>query len=598
MAQNFRTPGVYVNELNAFPNSVVAVPTAIPVFIGYTQMSNAVPGSSPTPTQYVPVEITSLMQFEQFFGTGYTPTFTLTLIPAAGSSTSASTSTPALPDSFKSDKSYASSSLPPMPVLKLSGGATYTLTPGNDTAINTNVFQLYNAIQMFYLNGGSTCYIVSLGTYSSVTASPPQPDAKTVYPAVLAALELEPDPTMVLCPDALLYNSDDYHMIMQLVLEHCNKMQSRVGIFDVYDGAGANMLPGEDPSVGTGPGTSPAPIAVFRDGIGQNYLNYGIAYYPWVNTNLYSASDISFLNLDTATIKALGIALDPVDSTASPKVTGVLVPSWGVTPPATNEIFAEALELQKYSTGSTPLPKTLASPSGTLLTPAQVQAQLNTVIGTINNGLTTSFPDYALVMQAIATYLSIVPVAPAMAGVITATDNNVGPWQAPANVSLTAVTSPAVSLNDLLQQDMNVDAATGKSVNAIRFFRGMGTMVWGARTLAGNSQDWRYISVRRTAIFIEQSIKLALRGYVFKANDANTWVDVTSMINSFLSNLWSQGALAGSTAKQAYLVQVGLGSTMTADDILNGIMRVMVQAYIVHPAEFIELNFEQLMPTA
>jgi phage tail sheath protein FI len=133
----------------------------------------------------------------------------------------------------------------------------------------------------------------------------------------------------------------------------------------------------------------------------------------------------------------------------------------------------------------------------------------------------------------------------------------------------------------------------GKSINVIRPNPGNGTHVWGGRTLDGNSQDWRYINVRRTAIMIEQSLKLSARAYVFEPNDSGTWVTVKSMVNNFLNNLWKQGALAGAVPAQAYNVQIGLGATMTPTDILDGIMKITVKVAIVHPAEFIVITFQQ-----
>ena len=93
-------------------------------------------------------------------------------------------------------------------------------------------------------------------------------------------------------------------------------------------------------------------------------------------------------------------------------------------------------------------------------------------------------------------------------------DNSRGVWKAPANVSLNGVVSPAVNISHDDQEDLNV-TTQGKSINAIRSFIGEGVLVWGARTLDGNSLDWRYINVRRTMIMLEQSIKLATKAYVF-----------------------------------------------------------------------------------
>jgi phage tail sheath protein FI len=94
---------------------------------------------------------------------------------------------------------------------------------------------------------------------------------------------------------------------------------------------------------------------------------------------------------------------------------------------------------------------------------------------------------------------------------------------------------------------------------------------------------------------IEQSIKLAAAAYVFEANDANTWSTLTSSLTNFLTGLWSQGALAGPTPAAAFLVQVGLGKTMTAQDILDGRMNILVQVAITHPAEFIVITYTQML---
>ena len=147
------------------------------------------------------------------------------------------------------------------------------------------------------------------------------------------------------------------------------------------------------------------------------------------------------------------------------------------------------------------------------------------------------------------------------------------------------------------QEDLNVPIE-GKAVNAIRTFLGRGVLVWGARTLDGNSQDWRYVNVRRTMIMLEQSIKMACDAYVFAPNDAGTWLMVKNMIENFLSNQWKSGALAGVKPADAYDVSVGLGSTMTGNDILEGYMRVTVRVAVVRPAEFIVITFQQKMQTS
>ena len=184
-----------------------------------------------------------------------------------------------------------------------------------------------------------------------------------------------------------------------------------------------------------------------------------------------------------------------------------------------------------------------------------------------------------------------------MVGIYTAVDNTRGVWKAPANVSMNSVLEPNVNINNDLNDDLNMPL-NGKAVNALRAFPGQGVIVWGARTLDGNSQDWRYINVRRTMIFLEQSIKAAARSYVFEPNDANTWILLQGMISNFLNNVWKAGALFGSSPGEAYDVQVGLGTTMTASDILDGYMRVTVRVAVVRPAEFIVITFQQKMAEA
>lgn len=191
---------------------------------------------------------------------------------------------------------------------------------------------------------------------------------------------------------------------------------------------------------------------------------------------------------------------------------------------------------------------------------------------------------------------SVAPPSGAIAGVWTQSDTQNGVWNAPANIALAGVSGPLFAFNDSQQGEFNVPV-NGQAIDIIRSQLNRGTVVWGARTLDGNSLDYRYIQVRRTLIYVEQSIKTALGQYVFAANDATTWSTVTASISSFLTGLWQQGGLMGTKASDAFTVSCGLGSTMTSQDILNGYMVVAVTLQMIHPAEFIELSFTQAMAT-
>lgn len=199
---------------------------------------------------------------------------------------------------------------------------------------------------------------------------------------------------------------------------------------------------------------------------------------------------------------------------------------------------------------------------------------------------------YKQAIKGVLKKLNLLPPSAAMAGIYTMVDNSRGVWKAPANVTLSYVDSLVEDIDDEQQADLNAPAH-GKAVNVIRLFRGEGIKVWGARTLDGNSLDWRYVNVRRTLLFLEESIKNAARAYVFEPNDAGTWINMKCMIENFLRSVWKRGGLAGATPEDAFEVHIGLGDTMTAEDILNGIMRITVLVAVTHPAEFIEITFQQ-----
>jgi phage tail sheath protein FI len=200
-------------------------------------------------------------------------------------------------------------------------------------------------------------------------------------------------------------------------------------------------------------------------------------------------------------------------------------------------------------------------------------------------------PIYANLVSAVKKEGIVLPPSAAIAGVYAATDNERGVWVAPANRSLNSVVGPKVNVTAEDQANLNVDVTAGKSINAIRSFTGKGTLVWGARTLAGNSNEWRYIPVRRLFNMVEESVKKATEFVVFEPNDKNTWVRTKAMIENFLNQIWRAGGLAGAKAEHAYIVKVGLGETMTSLDILEGRMIIEIHMAAVRPAEFIILRF-------
>lgn len=179
-----------------------------------------------------------------------------------------------------------------------------------------------------------------------------------------------------------------------------------------------------------------------------------------------------------------------------------------------------------------------------------------------------------------------------MAGIYCANDRQYGVWKAPANIALPTGYQPCYLISDGLQGQFN----SGLAINMIRTFPHRGTVVWGARTLE-DSDNWRYIPVRRLFDSAERDIKAMMNTLMFEPNTQPTWVKAGTAINNYLYGLWCQGALQGNTEQDAYYVQIGIGTTMTDDDINQGKMIVKVAMAPVKPAEFIILQFTQQVDT-
>lgn len=499
MAQ-YKTPGVYIVEQNAFPNSVVEVATAVPAFVGYTASASC-RGAS---LRNKPSRISSMAQFDMCFGG------------------------------------------PPLPEFTLDLGNNSAVAPAGAPCSASQVggrFLLYRSMQLFFQNGGGPCYIVCVGHYQDA------PDGGALRAGVDTLLR-EIEPTLLVIPDAMLLDLDDCHALQQHMLAHCGlQMKNRFAILDIHHGA----APLQD-----------GPVAAFRAGIGNTSLDFGAAYYPWLQTTIVTPDDLNFTHIAKSQRGAL------------------------------QDWLLQSLDTQGKQQQQQQQFADLFGQMAVTPTSAIDEASH---IASIDRSLRAMCPLYEQLLLAMQARLNLLPPAAAMAGLYTMVDNTRGVWKAPANVGLMSVSSPAVNITHDEQEDLNV-STTGKSVNAIRSFEGEGTLVWGARTLDGNSLDWRYINVRRTIIMLEESLRLASNAYVFEPNVANTWVTIKSMMLNFLTGIWKRGGLAGASPDDAFSVSVGLGETMTADDILEGILRVSVLVAVSRPAEFIEITFQQQMQTS
>jgi phage tail sheath protein FI len=473
---NLKTPGVYVDEVPKLPPSVAQVATAIPVFIGYTR--NTTHQGDTLINR--PIRIQSFVEYESIYGVRL-ETFSA-VVGANAQGQNSITTSPAAPASLR---------------------------------------RMYYALQLYFGNGGGPCYIVSIG---ADTAAP----AIANFLAGLTAAGKEDEPTLIVFPDALGLSRGDFYQVYQAALAQCNDLKDRFTICDVFNGHLDYTAPGvenviDDAALG------------FRNLIGNNFLLYGAAYYPQLNTSLTFS-----YNEEAVTITG--------------QLDGAPVPA--------NTVLH-------------------------VLEPANAGDEARSLYHRAN-------ALYHQIKSTIAAMPIVLPPGTAMAGVYCTVDTTRGVWKAPANVSLRLVRRPSIALDDAGQENLNV-STTGKSINAIRAFSGKGILVWGARTLAGNDNEWRYVSVRRFFNMVEESARKASEPFVFEPNDANTWIKVRAMIENFLILQWRAGALAGAKPEHAFYVKVGLGQTMTALDILEGRMIVEIGMAVVRPAEFIVLRFSHKM---
>lgn len=550
--RNRQTPGVYITEIEAFGNSIVGVQTAVPVFVGYTEFAGD--PTTGAPLYGVPTAISSMSDYLAYFGGAAPQDFVVSL--------AASEATP----------SFTAYCTPSGGAAQLQG---FMLAP----KAGQPRFALYWQMQLFFANGGGNCYIVSAGSYWTGQSPVALPDPDGWLPGMIAASDLTSaltaasfaeGPTMIVVPEACQLGQADYGAIACAMMVQASSLQDRMAILDLpgcltADSFAALTACQSDLWNAIAPQIASA--------------SYAAAYAPALVTSLVSASTLRFTNL----LSADNSLINSILTTQAAQLFN------GEQLATVQAAIAVGFPLSGVDTNTPALSGDgsdypAQAPGQTL---AQWQAGVNTM-------LQSSLPVFTQIEQLAASMMNVLAPSGAMAGVWTRSDSMNGVWNAPANIALASVTAPLYNMSDVEQGTFNVPV-NGQAIDVIRAQVNRGTVVWGARTLDGNSLDYRYIQVRRTLIYIEQSIKLALKPYVFSPNDATTWGTVNAAISSFLTGVWQQGGLMGATASQAFTVSVGLGSTMTAQDILNGEMNVAVTLQMIHPVEFIELNFTQAM---
>ena len=180
-----------------------------------------------------------------------------------------------------------------------------------------------------------------------------------------------------------------------------------------------------------------------------------------------------------------------------------------------------------------------------------------------------------------------------VAGVYARTDTNRGVWKAPAgtDASISGVNGVTIPLTDAENGILNI-----QGVNCIRSFPTYGTIVWGARTLQGSNDrgsEWKYIPVRRLALYIEESLYRGTQWVVFEPNDEPLWSQIRLNVGAFMNGLFRQGAFQGTTPKDAYFVKCDR-ETNPQNDIDRGVVNIIVGFAPLKPAEFVVIKLQQI----
>lgn len=182
-----------------------------------------------------------------------------------------------------------------------------------------------------------------------------------------------------------------------------------------------------------------------------------------------------------------------------------------------------------------------------------------------------------------------VPPSGHMAGIYARVDVERGVHKAPANVVVRGVRQADGFAQDITRRHQ--DLLNPKGINALRYFPGLGHRVWGARTLSSDS-SWKYVNVRRLFLYLEESIDEGTQWVVFEPNDESLWALVRQTVSDFLTTVWRSGALAGTTAQEAFFVACDR-TTMTEDDLANGRLICVIGVAPVFPAEFVIFRIQQ-----
>jgi uncharacterized protein len=525
-------PGIYIQELPSSSHAITPAPTSIAAFVGYSHPYK-------TPNFGIAQQIFSFSDYETYFGGLFT------------------------------------------------SGTTDASLP--------------RAVYQFFLNGGSNAYVVGLqpsivGSGGTTTLlgpggkSPSTDAVKTDADGfVFTALEpIDIVPMSVTITNVRTLSGGTVDGTFDIIITYGNRIETFRGITLSNADSPTNpdhMINGKSTLVTVVPGATNGKFGTKLNPVPPAAITFH---------DVTNATDVTgFNSADFLPVFDANSSLDNVEIFNLLLVPGVV----------DNEVISTALSFAERKRAFAildPPPQAPASGASNAH-PSPIQYWMTGLGGSSSGYMLPTSQNGAIYFPYLVSTDPItgrsIPVAPSgfVAGIYAQTDADRGVWKAPAGLAAIVknTTGPVASgvLNDPQQGVLNLD-----SIDCLRTFSGVGTVVWGARTLVASNtafQQSMYVPVRRMTLFIEQTLLANLRWVVFEPNDEPLWAAIRASIEGFLLSLFRQGALQGDTPSQAFQVKCD-SSTTTPADQQTGIVNIVVAFAPLKPAEFVIIKIAQL----
>jgi phage tail sheath protein FI len=535
-------PGIYIQELPSSVHSISAAPTNIAVFIGYTHPLKTSPSIAGIPQQ-----LFGFSDYQRAFG----------------------------------------------------GFLRSTLYSNNSGDFG----DMATAVNQFFLNGGTEAYVVGLLPSDAPFTAPTLTYGSVVFTATQVtdatfqlSVSVTPNPATVASPPASSITAD-------VVITYGPSLQAN---------AGGALLPGTvtetyrrvslSPNAADG---TPNPNYILRAiGTTANPISALVtvslgAHPAWPTT--FPPQPEYFVPLFSGAVTDVFTANDYTSVMAqNTPLDKLAVFNLMVLPGVTNtEVLSTALSFCENKLAFLVMDPPQTATADSTWNPPNPIANLITLIPKSANGalyfpyLQSPDPLTGSATNPVTGAVNEIPPAATVAGIYAATDVARGVWKAPAGFQATTNNTTGCVLRGVMT-DQRQGVLNPLGINCLRDFANIGTAVFGARTLVTlTDQQWRYVPVRRTALFLEQSLVASLKWVIFEPNADPLWSAIRITINAFMLGLYNQGAFQGTSPSQAFTVQCD-SQTTTQADIDNGIVNIIVGFAPLLPAEFVIISIAQL----